>query len=121
MVLALFSALLLFRHVIRGFSNAELRQSLTPLLNCSADDLKPGRMTYQLRRLRLRGLIERIPKTHRYQVNDAGLRAALFYVCSFSRVIRPTDCDLKIPSVRARLLQEVTRTIQRILPHALAA
>jgi hypothetical protein len=74
MVLALFTDLLLFRHAFRGFSNAELRQTLTPLLTCSADDLKPGRMTYQLRRLRLRGLIDRIPKTHRYQVTDAGLR-----------------------------------------------
>ena len=120
LVLALFTALLLFRHAIRGFSNAELRQSLTPLLSCSADDLKPGRMTYQLRRLRLRGLIERIPKTHRYQVSAAGLHTALFHVCSFSRVIRPIDCDLKIPSVRDRLLQEVTRTIQRILPHRAA-
>jgi hypothetical protein len=121
MVLALFSALLLFRHVFRGFSNADLRQTLTPLLSCSADDLKPGRMTYHLRRLRLRGLIERIPKTHRYQVTETGLRTALSYVSSFSRVIRPTDSDLDIPSVRDRLLQEVTDAIQRILPHARAA
>jgi hypothetical protein len=121
MVLALFSALLLFRHVPRGFCNADLRQALAPLLTCSAENLKPGRMTYQLRRLRLRGLIERIPKTHRYQVSEAGLRAALYYVCSFSRVIRPTDCDLKTPSVRDRLLQEVTQMIQRILPHSRAA
>jgi len=121
MVLALFSSLLLFRHVPHGFNNAELRQTLTPLLTCSAEDLKPGRMTYQLRRLRLRGLIERVPKTHRYQVTEAGLRAALFYLCSFSRVIRPTESDLNIPSVHDRLLQTVTDTIQRILPHGRAA
>ena len=121
MVLALFSALLLFRHVPRGFCHADLRQVLAPLLTCSAENLKPGRMTYQLRRLRLRGLIERIPKTHRYHVSEAGLHAALFYVCSFSRVIRPTACDLKTPSVRDRLLQEVTQMIQRILPHSRAA
>jgi hypothetical protein len=78
MVLAVFTALLLFRHVPRGFSNAELHLLLTPLLTCSADDLKPGRMTHQLRRLRLRALIDRIPKTHRYQVGDAGLRMAIF-------------------------------------------
>jgi hypothetical protein len=121
MVLALFTALLLFRHAIRGFSHAELRQTLTPLLTCSANDLKPGRMTYHLRRLRLRGLIERIPKTHRYHVTDAGLRAALFYVCSFSRVIRPTATDLNMPLLRARLLQEVTAAIQRILAQTRAA
>lgn len=121
MVLALFGALLLFRHVPRGFSNAELRQTLTPLLTCSAEHLKPGRMTYHLRRLRLRGLIERIPKSHRYQVSGAGLHAALFYLCSFSRVIRPTASDLGIPSVRDRLLQQVAQLIQRLVPCPRAA
>jgi hypothetical protein len=121
MVLASFTALLLFRHAFRGFSTAELRQTLTPLLTCSANDLKPGRMTYQLRRLRLRGLIERIPKTHRYHVTEAGLRAALFYVCSFSRVIRPTEADLNMPLLHARLLREVTATIERLLPQARTA
>jgi hypothetical protein len=121
MVLALFAALLLFRHLPRGFSNAELRQSLVPLLSCSAEDLKPGRMTYQVRRLRLRGFIERIPKTHRYQVSEAGLHAALFYLCSFCQVIRCNASALDTPALRDRLLQEVTRTIQRILPHARAA
>jgi hypothetical protein len=116
MVLALFSALLLFRHIPRGFSNADLRQSLAPLLTCSANDLKPGRMTYHLRRLRLRGLIERIPKTHRYHVTDLGYRTVLFYLCSFTRVIRPTESDLSNPSLRDRLLQEVIRIVQRLLP-----
>ena len=121
MVLALFTSLLLFRHVPRGFSNAELRHTLTPLLTCSAEDLKPGRMTYQLRRLRLRGLIERIPKTHRYQVSDAGLCTALFYLCSFTQVIRCNASQLNTPELRTRLLQEVSNTIQRLLPNAGAA
>ena len=40
--------------------------------------MTPGQMTYHLRRLRLHGLIERIPGTHRYQVTRQGWRAALF-------------------------------------------
>jgi hypothetical protein len=121
MVLALFSALLLFRHVPRGFSNAELRQTLAPLLTCSAEDLKPNRMTYHLRRLRLRNLIERIPRTHRYQVTELGLRTAIFYLCSFSSVIRPYASQLEIPSVRDRLLQQMSDTIQCILGSSKAA
>lgn len=35
-------------------------------------------MTYDLRRLRMHGLIERIPRTHRYQLTDTGLRTAMF-------------------------------------------
>src|SRR6516162_653889 len=121
MVLALFTSLLLFRHVIRGFSNAELRLILTPLLTCSANDLKPGRMTYHLRRLRLRGLIERTPKTHRYQVTEHGLRAALFYLCSFTRIIRPDASSFNHQPLRARLVQEIAATIDRYLPAANAA
>ena len=119
MMLALFTSLLLFRHLPRGFSNADLRQALAPLLTCAADDLAPGRMTYHLRRLRLRGLIERIPKTHRYQVSNAGLHTALFYLCALTRIIRPLH--LNPPPLRARLLKEITRTIQRYLPAANAA
>ena len=39
-------------------------------------------MNYQLRRLRLHGMIERTPKTHRYCVTTMGLRAALFFTRS---------------------------------------
>ncbi len=46
-------------------------------------------MTYDLRRLRLHGMIERIPKTHRYQVTDFGFRAALFFTRAHARLYRP--------------------------------
>jgi hypothetical protein len=46
-------------------------------------------MTYDLRRLRLKGLIARIPKTHRYSVTTYGLRVALFCSKLFLRILRP--------------------------------
>lgn len=46
-------------------------------------------MTYQLRRLRLHGLIERVPKTHRYRLTALGRRAALFFPRLYARTIRP--------------------------------
>jgi hypothetical protein len=48
-----------------------------------------GRMTYDLRRLRLHGLIQRIPGTHRYQVTHFGLRAAFFFTRTHQRLLRP--------------------------------
>ena len=39
----------------------------------------PGRMSYDLRRLRLHGLIERILRSRRYRVTAAGIRTALCY------------------------------------------
>ncbi len=46
-------------------------------------------MTYHLRRLRLHGLIERLPSTHRYQVTEFGWRVAFFFTRTYARVIRP--------------------------------
>ena len=48
-----------------------------------------GQMTYHLRRLRLHGVIERIPKTHRYRVTDQGWRTALFCTRCYNRILRP--------------------------------
>lgn len=88
-VLALFSALVLFRLLPRGFSNHALREQLAPLEGAQPEQLTPGRMTYELRRLRLHGLIERIPKSHRYRVTVLGLRTALFFTRTYARLIRP--------------------------------
>jgi hypothetical protein len=88
-VQALFSALVAFRLLPLGFANHELRVLLAPLLGFAPDQLTPGQMTYHLRRLRLHGLIQRIPNTHRYQVTDFGWRVAFFFTRLHARVIRP--------------------------------
>ena len=46
------------------------------------------RITYDLRRLRLHGPIERIPKTHRYRITAKGLRIAIFYTRLYNRSLR---------------------------------
>jgi hypothetical protein len=85
----LFGALLVFRLLPRGFSNRDLRNHCAPLLGIATDDMTPGQMTYHLRRLRLHGLIERIPGTHRYRVTRQGGRTAMFYTRTYNRILRP--------------------------------
>jgi hypothetical protein len=51
----------MFVFVARGFTNQDLRQGYAVLLGLHAGDITPGRMSYELRRLRLHGLIERAP------------------------------------------------------------
>jgi hypothetical protein len=46
-------------------------------------------MTYDLRRLRLKGLIHRIPQTHRYTATTYGLKVAFFYSKLYLRILRP--------------------------------
>jgi hypothetical protein len=86
---ALLSALLAFRFLPCGFANHELRVLLAPLLGLVPEHFTPGQMTYHLRRLRLHGLIQRIPTTHRYQVTEFGWRVAFFFTRTYTRLIRP--------------------------------
>ena len=88
-VQALWTALLLFQLLPTGFSNRNLREHLAPLLGQQPADLTQGRMTYHLRRLRLHGMIERIPKSHRYRLTNLGLRTGLFFTRTYSRLLRP--------------------------------
>jgi hypothetical protein len=88
-VLALLSALLVFRLLPRGFANRDLKEHLAPLLGEEPGQVSQGRMTYQLRRLRLHGLITRQQGSHRYAVTERGLRIALFFTRSYARLLRP--------------------------------
>jgi hypothetical protein len=88
-VLALFYALVVFRLLPAGFTARDLRQHVAPLLGLAPAALPAGRVTYDLRRLRLHGLIERQPQRHRYRVTDAGLRVALLVPRLWARTLRP--------------------------------
>ena len=88
-VQALFSALVVFRLLPHGFAAPEFRQHVAPLLGVPPAALTPGRLTYDLRRLRLHGLIGRTPKTHRYHVTPFGFRLALFVTRVHARIFRP--------------------------------
>ena len=100
-VQALFSALLVFRLQPRGFSSRELRDHWAPLMGKSAHDITPGQMTYHLRRLRLHGLIERQPKTHRYSPTPQGCRIALFCTRCYNRALRPGLAQVLAPEADA--------------------
>lgn len=89
LVQALFGALLVFRLLPRGFCNRELRDHWASLLGKSPQSITPGQMTYHLRRLRLHGLIERLPKSHRYRVTKQGWRTILFCTRCYNRLLRP--------------------------------
>lgn len=88
-VQALFSVLVLFSLQLRGFTNQEVRVLLAQLLGHDPANYPVGRMTYDLRRLRLHGIIERIQHSHRYQLTPSGLRIALFFSRTYARLLRP--------------------------------
>jgi hypothetical protein len=87
-VQALLHVLLLFLLVHGTFTHKDIREHLAPLLGHKPSQITPGRITYDLRRLRLHALIERIPKTHRYRITPKGLRTAIFYTRLYARSMR---------------------------------
>ena len=93
-VQALLSVLVLFGFQLRGFTNQEMRALLAQRLGLDPANYPVGRMTYDLRRLRLHGLIQRIPKSHRYDVTPAGLRIALFITRAYARLLRPKLAEI---------------------------
>jgi len=69
-----------------GITNKSLRALMTGLLHAP---YSPGQMTYDLRRLRLAGLIRRIEHTNHYVLTPDGLKVAIFYTKLHNRLLRP--------------------------------
>ena len=90
-VQALLTVLVLFSLQLRGFTNQEMRALLAQLLGLDPAHYPVGRMTYDLRRLRLHGLIRRIPKSHRYQATAAGPPADSALRAAFERLQTEID------------------------------
>src|ERR1700674_3008313 len=93
-VQALLSVLVLFSFPLRGFTNQEMRALLAQLPGLDPAHYPVGRMTYDLRRLRLHGLIQRIPHSHRYEMTPPGLRIALFFTRTYARLLRPKLAEI---------------------------
>ena len=76
-----------FRTQIAGFTNRDLRILTAELRGLDPATVSAGQATYDLRRLRSHGLIERRPHSNRYQVTDHGLRTAMLITRVHDRLL----------------------------------
>jgi len=83
-VMALWNALTRFGHLIAGFRNHGLVQLVSSLLN---RPYSSRQATYDLRRLRRKGLIERHPHSQSYQLTPLGRRVAVLFSKVHGRVL----------------------------------
>jgi hypothetical protein len=97
---ALLSALPIFRLQPDGFTNRDLRNLTAQLRGLPDGTITAGQITYDLRRLRSHGLIDKIPHTHRYQVTDHGLSTAMFLTRVHDRLLPTGLADLNDPLPR---------------------
>ena len=85
-VMALAGALCHQLHAVAGFTNKTLRALVAEHLG---HDYGQSRMSYDLRRLRLHGLISRLPHSNTYVLTPDGIRVAVFYTKLQNRLLRP--------------------------------
>jgi hypothetical protein len=78
-VMALFHALTSFSHLAQGLTNRSLRQQVADLLGLEPAAYTSAQMAYDLRRLRLKGLLQRTAHSYRYQLTTYGRQLALLF------------------------------------------
>lgn len=71
----------------RGFTSSELAAKVAPLLDDQT--YSPSRAAYDLRKLRCKGLVEKLPRSHRYVAHASGLRAMAALLILRDHVVRP--------------------------------
>jgi len=122
-VMALFLALTLFHHLIDGFCNADLRSHVADLLGMDTAQYTSNQMTYDLRRLRLKGLIYRPPGRNRYFITPYGWKVARLFSRLDARVFRPamamfTANDAVLPFPLRRALNRVDDQLDKLIYNA---
>ena len=116
-VMALLSCLCSFGHLFAGLTNRSLRD----LMAAQIPGYTASQMTCDLRRLRGKGLIRRIPRSHRYQLTEQGRRIAVFFTKTYTRILNPglAELDPRLPdTIAARSdLACAWRAYERALRH----
>ena len=96
-VMAVLAAIIGFTHLLAGFDNPALVRAVTTLLGCTYTSRQA---TYDLRRLKRKGLIVRLPGHHRYQLTPLGRRVAVLFTKVYGRVLAPglAELDPSLPT-----------------------
>jgi hypothetical protein len=93
--MALAGALCCVLPAVTGFTNKSLRGLVAGLLG---QDYSTSKMSYDLRRLRLHGLVQRLPRSNTYILTPEGIRVAVFYTKLQNRLLRPLLAADKPPA-----------------------
>ena len=115
--MALAGSLCLVVHAVTGFTNKSLRGQVAGLLG---RDYSTSQMSYDLRRLRLHGLIDRHPGTNTYTLTPEGMRVAVFYTKLRARLLHPLlEADKPpAPIELRRALTTIDRTLTDYITNA---
>jgi hypothetical protein len=125
-VVAVLAAIVGFTHLLAGFDNPTLVRQVATLLD---SPYSSRQATYDLRRLKRKGLIIRLPGHHRYQLTPLGRRVAVLFTKTYGRVLTPglatldprLPADLSARSPLATAWRRLDRSLDQFINDALAA
>ena len=121
-VMAVLNALTSFAHIPHGFTNQSLRWLVADLLGTDHAPYRTAQMSYDLRRLRLKGIIWRVPNSYRYQLTTYGRKVALLFTKLDKRIFRRAFAALDpaqpVPLPLATAFEQVEQAITALVNHA---
>ena len=85
-VMAVLSGLVAFSHLVAGFTNRQMVERVSALLGAL---YTTRQATYDLRRLKRKGLIRRMRRKQRYELTPLGRRVAVLFTKAYGRVLAP--------------------------------
>lgn len=118
-VMALLAALTLFMHIPAGFTNKQLRAQVAALQGLTLDEYGNSKMTYDLRRLSLKGIVCRVAKSNRYYLTTYGRQMVIFMTRLHNRIVRPVmasvDRKESVPTPLSKQLDKINRMLDESL------
>jgi hypothetical protein len=88
-LMAVLEVLACHAYIPKEIGNRSLRGAVAQRLEGVLEPYSSPQMTYDLRRLRLKGLIERIGNSHRYRLTELGMKVVTFFTKLYHRLFAP--------------------------------
>jgi hypothetical protein len=121
-VMALFAALSRFAPSLNGFRHAEVREMVPALLGIAPAAYTASQMSYDLRRLRLKGLIARIEGKHTYILTTYGRKVVYLMTKLQHRIFDVTSAAIEttvtLPSQLARAFRQLDAELDKLVADA---
>lgn len=118
-VMAVFAALSRFAPALNGFRHGDLRPMVQALLHSPPGAYTPSQMSYDLRRLRLKGLIARVESSHTYILTSYGRRVAYLMTKLHQRIFNLAGLALasaaSVPSALAAAFRQIEAELERLV------
>ena len=121
-VMALFAALSRFAPSLNGFRHADVREIIPSLLEIAPEAYTASQMSYDLRRLRLKGMIARIAGTHTYILTTYGRKVVYLMTKLRQRIFDVASAALETatawPSQLARAFRQLDDELDKLVLQA---